>query len=112
LSDSNKGKSPPLYVRINSFFDSAVLFLGLYATTLFSFDAYAAAQQSAYNINNRVKDGTRTGKGFFGGGGGGGGGPSGGGGGGGGGGGRRVGRIDDIRGNAENVPVTMCRSCH
>jgi hypothetical protein len=70
-------------------------------------DAYAAGQSSAYNIHNRVKDGTRTGKGFFGGGGGGGGGGSGGGGpgpGSGGGGGRKLGTVDQIR-------APECKSC-
>ncbi|MCJ1319058.1 hypothetical protein MMC15_004391 [Xylographa vitiligo] len=86
--------SPPLSVRFRGFVDTAILFLGLYITTLFSLDPYAAGQTSAYNINNRERDGTRTGRGFFGGGGGGGGGGSGGGGpgpGSGGGGGRKLG---------------------
>ena len=62
---------------------------------------------SAYNINNREQDGTRTGRGFFGGGGGGGSSSGGGGGGpgpGSGGGGRKLGLVDDIRG-------PECNSC-
>ncbi|MCJ1422049.1 hypothetical protein MMC32_008418 [Xylographa parallela] len=93
--------SPPLAVRFRGFVDNTILFLGLYITTLFSLDPYAAGQTSAYNINNRERDGTRTGRGFFGGGGGGGGGGSGGGGpgpGSGGGGGRKLGTVDQIRG--------------
>ena len=64
-------------------------------------DAYAAGLVSAYNVNNRVKDGTRTGKGFFGGGGSGGGGP---GPGSGRPGGRKLGKVDDVRG-------AECKSC-
>ncbi|MCJ1245656.1 hypothetical protein MMC30_002860 [Trapelia coarctata] len=99
VSNGHVLSSPPLSVRFRGFIDSTVLFLGLYLTTLFSLDAYAAGQASAYNINNRVKDGTRTGKGFFGGGGGGGGGSGGGGPGpgSGGGGGRKLGTVDQIR---------------
>ncbi|MCJ1239101.1 hypothetical protein MMC14_007094, partial [Varicellaria rhodocarpa] len=69
-------------------------------------DPYAAGRVSAYNINNRERDGTRTGRGFFGGGGGGGGGSGGGGGPGSGpgSGGRKLGRVDDIRG-------PECKSC-
>jgi thioredoxin 1 len=34
----------------NSWADSAVRFFGLYFTTLFSFDAYAAAEQSPFKV--------------------------------------------------------------
>ncbi|MCJ1291082.1 hypothetical protein MMC34_002625 [Xylographa carneopallida] len=105
VSNGQVLSSPPLSVRVRGFVDTAILFFGLYITTLFSLDPYAAGQTSAYNINNREKDGTRTGRGFFGGGGGGGG--SGGGGpgpGSGGGGGRKLGTVDQIRG-------PECKSC-
>ncbi|MCJ1431565.1 hypothetical protein MMC27_000919 [Xylographa pallens] len=48
--------SQPLSVRVRGFVDNTILFLGLYITTLFSLDAYAAGQTSAYNINNRERD--------------------------------------------------------
>ncbi|MCJ1393573.1 hypothetical protein MMC18_006448 [Xylographa bjoerkii] len=107
VSNGQVLKSPPLSVQFRGFVDSAILFLGLYLTTLFSLDPYAAGQTSAYNINNRERDGTRTGRGFFRGEGGGGGGGSGGGGpgpGSGGGGGRKLGTVDQIRG-------PECKSC-
>ena len=108
-------------VRIRGFIDSLTLFVGLYITTLFSvctapstgttlliiipkLDAYAAGQASGYNINNRVQDGSRTGRGIFGSGGSGGGGGGGGGPGPGSGGGKKLGRVDDIRG-------PECKSC-
>ncbi|MCJ1360826.1 MAG: hypothetical protein MMC33_010835 [Icmadophila ericetorum] len=111
VSNGRVLESPPLGAQIRGFADSVSLFFGLYFTTLFSFDPLAAARTSAYNINNRERDGTRTGRGFFGGegsGGGGGGGRGGGSwpgsGGGGGGGGRKVGTVDQIR-------EPECKSC-
>ncbi|KZF19285.1 hypothetical protein L228DRAFT_271527 [Xylona heveae TC161] len=94
--------SPPLTARIREFFSSAYIFIGLYLTTLFSFDAYAAAESSSFNIRRRSPGSgasIRRGWGGGGGGSGGGGGP-----GSGGGGGRRLGTVDDIRG-------PECQSC-
>ncbi|MCJ1255769.1 hypothetical protein MMC24_003586 [Lignoscripta atroalba] len=107
VSNGQVLQSPPVSVRVRGFLDSATLFFGLYITTLFSLDTYAAGHASAYNINNRVQDGTRTGRGYFGGGGSGGSGGGRGGGpgpGSGGGGGRKLGRVDDIR-------EPECKSC-
>ncbi|MCJ1474533.1 hypothetical protein MMC13_003191 [Lambiella insularis] len=104
VSNGQVLSSPPLSVRFRGFIDSAILFFGLYLTTLFSLDPYAAGQTSAYNVNNRVKDGTTTGKGFFGGGGSSGGGGGGGPGPSGGGGGKKLGTVDQIRG-------PECKSC-
>ncbi|KAL2037957.1 hypothetical protein N7G274_009432 [Stereocaulon virgatum] len=101
LSNGQMLQAPPLSARVLNFADSTYAFLGLYVTTLFSLDAYAAAEQSSYNIRNRnrsnpvPRSGPRPG---------GGGGGSGGGGGGGGGGGKKLGTVDDIRG-------PECKSC-
>ncbi|KAL8688395.1 MAG: hypothetical protein Q9218_005686 [Villophora microphyllina] len=97
-------QTPPLSARIRNFIDGSYNFLGLYVTTLFSFDAYAAAEQSPFNIRNRHV--RRTGGASFwrtGSGGGGGGGGSGGSSGGADGG-RKIGRVDDVRG-------PECKSC-
>ncbi|PGH15260.1 hypothetical protein AJ80_05613 [Polytolypa hystricis UAMH7299] len=109
MSNGQMLSSPPLTARILTFIDSAYIFLGLYIVSLFSLDAYSAAQQSRFNIQNpdnkntnRPRWGSSFGKG--GGGGGGGGGGPGGPGGPGSGGGRpggppkRIGRVDDVRG--------------
>ncbi|KAJ5472967.1 hypothetical protein N7530_006968 [Penicillium desertorum] len=89
--------APPLTVRLTRFIEGIYFFLGLYFTTLFSLDSYAAAENSSFNINNqRNRYTTRSRWGgsttSFGGGGGGdgGGGP--------GFGPRRVGRVDDPQG--------------
>lgn len=37
--------------RRGGWVDTAVRFFGLYLTTLFSFDAYAAARESPFNVN-------------------------------------------------------------
>lgn len=102
LSNGQVLQSPPLSARVRNFFDDSYAFLGLYVTTLFSLDAYAAAEQSPFNIRNRNRStaGVRAGPRSGGSGGGGGGGGSGGGGGGG----RKVGTVDDIRG-------PECKSC-
>ncbi|KAJ6178885.1 hypothetical protein N7519_009346 [Penicillium mononematosum] len=102
FSDGQALQSPPLTVRLTRFIKSIYFFLGLYFTTLFSLDSYAAAENSSFNINNqRNRYTTRSRWGgsttsFGGGGGGGGGGP--------GFGPRRVGRVDDVRG-------PECKSC-
>ncbi|KAK7725709.1 hypothetical protein SLS57_003775 [Botryosphaeria dothidea] len=41
--------------RRGSVVDTVVRFLGLYLTTLFSFDAYAAARESSFNVNAKSK---------------------------------------------------------
>ncbi|MCJ1274537.1 hypothetical protein MMC21_002333 [Puttea exsequens] len=74
--------------------------MGLYVTSLFSLDAYSAAEQSPYNIRNRNRPSSVRAVPGSGGGGGGGGGS----GGSGGGGGKRLGTVDDIRG-------PECKSC-
>ncbi|KAJ6146348.1 hypothetical protein N7497_008330 [Penicillium chrysogenum] len=45
--------APPLTVRLTRFIESIYFFLGLYFTTLFSLDSYAAAENSSFNINNQ-----------------------------------------------------------
>ncbi|EOD49825.1 putative thioredoxin protein [Neofusicoccum parvum UCRNP2] len=41
--------------RRGSWLDTVVRFVGLYITTLFSFDAYAAARASPFNVNKKDK---------------------------------------------------------
>ncbi|GAB7353597.1 hypothetical protein MBLNU459_g4018t1 [Dothideomycetes sp. NU459] len=99
---------PPLTVRLRNFMDSAYVFVGLYVTTFFSFEPYAAAEASPFNQAKRTP-GKRPGWGGYGGGrggggGGGGGGPGSGPGGPGSGPGKKLGRVDDIRG-------PECKSC-
>ncbi|KAL8746916.1 MAG: hypothetical protein Q9184_007681, partial [Pyrenodesmia sp. 2 TL-2023] len=94
-------QSPPLTARIRHFVEESYHFFGLYITTLVSFDAYAAAENSPFNIRNRHT--RRTGGGYVNwrgtnGSGGSGGSGGGGDGGSGGGGGRKIGRVDDVRG--------------
>ncbi|KAB8236852.1 putative RNA methyltransferase-domain-containing protein [Aspergillus alliaceus] len=96
MSNGQVLDSPPFWVRINRFIDNVYLFLGLYFVSLFSFDAYTAAQNSKFNIN-RFENHPNT-RPRWGGSGGSGSGGSGGGGPGGGFGPRRIGRVDDIRG--------------
>ncbi|KAI9768309.1 MAG: hypothetical protein M1840_004917 [Geoglossum simile] len=43
----------PLTAQLNGFVNTAVRFVGLYLVSLFSFDAYASAEASSYNVNNR-----------------------------------------------------------
>ncbi|KAI9819138.1 MAG: hypothetical protein M1827_007294 [Pycnora praestabilis] len=106
MSNGQVLSSPPVTARIRSFMDSTYVFLGLYVTTLFSLDAYAAAEASPFNVNSRSssKRPDRPGWGGWGGSSGGGGGPSGRGSGSGGGAGKRLGQVDDVRG-------PECRSC-
>ncbi|MCJ1460503.1 hypothetical protein MMC28_010885 [Mycoblastus sanguinarius] len=91
-------QSPPFSVQVRNFFNGTYNFLGLYMTTLFSLDAYAAAEQSSFSIMNRRRStagsGPRSG----------GGGSGGGGGGSGGNGGKKLGTVDDIRG-------PECKTC-
>ncbi|KAI9776539.1 MAG: hypothetical protein M1839_009520 [Geoglossum umbratile] len=47
----------PLTAQLNGFMNTAMRFVGLYVVSLFSLDAYAAAEASSYNVNNR--DGQR-----------------------------------------------------
>ncbi|CAD6589126.1 MAG: hypothetical protein ASARMPREDX12_003609 [Alectoria sarmentosa] len=47
--------SPPLSARVRNFIGHAYTFLGLYLTTLFSFDAYAAAEHSSFNPKRKVR---------------------------------------------------------
>ncbi|KAI9822202.1 MAG: hypothetical protein M1826_000511 [Phylliscum demangeonii] len=112
-------QSPPLAARLRTFFDQITQIVGLYLVTLFSLDAYAAAEGSAFNVRHGAVSRGRGGRGWGGGGRGGGGGSGphhggggdgggrGGGGAGGGGrrsGGKRLGTVDDVRG-------PECRSC-
>ncbi|KAJ5153280.1 uncharacterized protein N7482_009758 [Penicillium canariense] len=99
VSNGQALSSPPLSVRLNRFTESVYLLLGLYIVSLFSFDSYASAQGSQFNIHNRN---TASGSSFGWGArtsssssnvsrGGGGSGP-------------RIGRVDDVRG-------PECKSC-
>ncbi|GAM87131.1 hypothetical protein ANO11243_051520 [Dothideomycetidae sp. 11243] len=100
--------SAPLTVQLYKFLCTAYCFIGLYLTTLFSFDPTESARSSPFALRNRSPDDVRRGKfpqpKFFGGGGGGGGGkpdgrgPGGGGGGGGRPVGKRIGTVDQVRG--------------
>ncbi|MCJ1226118.1 hypothetical protein MMC12_002767 [Toensbergia leucococca] len=103
LSNGQVLQSPPFSARVRSFLNGTYTFVGLYVTTLFSLDAYAAGEVSPFNVRNQSSGGgTRVNRGSWGRGGGGGG--SGSGGPGSGGGGKKVGRVDDIRG-------PECKSC-
>ncbi|KAL2054172.1 hypothetical protein ABVK25_005711 [Lepraria finkii] len=104
LSNGQVLEAPPLSARVRNFVDSTYAFLGLYVTSLFSLDAYAAAEQSPYNIRNRNRPTPALRAGPRSGGGGGGGGGRRRGSGGGGGGGKKLGTVDDIRG-------PECKSC-
>ncbi|KAA6408277.1 MAG: Deoxyribose-phosphate aldolase [Lasallia pustulata] len=104
LSEGQVLQGPPFSARVRSFVDSIYFFLGLYVTTLFSLDAYAAAEVSPFNVENRKASRAGLGGGGWGGSGGGGGGYGGGGPGSGGGAGKKTGRVDDIRG-------PECKSC-
>ncbi|ETN45799.1 uncharacterized protein HMPREF1541_09632 [Cyphellophora europaea CBS 101466] len=109
-SSGNVLETPPLSARFARFTDSVYNFLGLYIVSLFSLDAYAAAQNSQFNTvgrpnayQERARWGgvNRAGNGGSGGGGSGwgsGGNNDGRGPGGGGGPARRLGRVDDVRG--------------
>lgn len=48
---SPRGTSLSRPFNFKSYFDAVVAFLGLYFITLFSLDAYRAAEQSPFNIN-------------------------------------------------------------
>ncbi|KAL2831197.1 hypothetical protein BDW59DRAFT_140653 [Aspergillus cavernicola] len=97
-------QAPPISVKMRRFFESIYLFLGLYFTSFFALDPYAAAQSSPFNItkaDNQSNTKSRWNNlGGSRGGGGGGGGP-----GGGGGFGRfgsgKFGRLDDVRGQCK-----------
>ncbi|CEJ57205.1 hypothetical protein PMG11_05906 [Penicillium brasilianum] len=100
VSNGQALSSPPLSVRLNRFTESVYLFLGLYFVSLFSFDSYASAQGSQFNLRNRntasgsssewgartSSSGSNVNRG------------------GAGGGGPRIGRVDDVRG-------PECKSC-
>ncbi|KAL4953238.1 hypothetical protein BDW69DRAFT_165820 [Aspergillus filifer] len=95
-------QAPPVSVQIRRFVENIYLFLGLYFTSFFALDPYAAAQASPFNVTRAGnKDNTRSRWGGFGGPRGGGGGGGGGGPGGGGGfgsfGSGKFGRVDDIQ---------------
>ncbi|KAJ5692398.1 hypothetical protein N7462_001821 [Penicillium macrosclerotiorum] len=101
FSNGQALQSPPLTVRLNRFVENVYLFVGLYFVSLMSFEPYAAAQSSQFNIYNRNTAsgtrsswGARTSSSSHGAGGGGGGRV----------GGPRIGRVDDVRG-------PECRSC-
>ncbi|CAG8373682.1 unnamed protein product [Penicillium salamii] len=91
-------ETPPMTVRLSRFVESIYFFFGLYFSSLFALDSYAAAENSSFNVtHSRNKYTTRSRWGnssSYGGGGGGGDGP--------GSGPRRVGRIDDFRGATDS----------
>ncbi|KAJ5780493.1 hypothetical protein N7457_005653 [Penicillium paradoxum] len=107
FSNGEALQTPPMTVRVRRFVESVYYFLGLYFTSLLSIDAYTAAENSSFNVNNpnyRYQNRSRWGNNIS---------PQGGGGRGGGGGGdgpgfgpRRVGRVDDVRGpELDNLPI-------
>ncbi|CAF9930904.1 MAG: hypothetical protein HETSPECPRED_007742 [Heterodermia speciosa] len=102
---NRKHPSPPLSARLRTLADHSYNTLGLYVSSLFSLDAYAAAEASQFNVNNRSAGERRGGSSRgYGGSGGGTGGGGGSGPGSGGSGGKKLGRVDDIRG-------PECKSC-
>ncbi|KAL2816874.1 hypothetical protein BJX63DRAFT_386468 [Aspergillus granulosus] len=98
-------QAPPLSVQIRRFIENIYLFLGLYFTSFFSLDPYAAAENSPFNItrsSNQSNSKPRwSSSGAPRGGGGGGGGGPGGPGGFGSFGSSKFGRVDDINGTCK-----------